>query len=43
MKNLKFWSDNPATIRAELYLRLRRRFPTVPAIRALDFVRMVQS
>jgi hypothetical protein len=39
----KFWSDNPAEQRAALYLNLRRRYPTIPALRVLDFVRMVQS
>lgn len=43
MKNVKFWSDNPAAKRAQAYLTLRRRYPTIPAIRAFAFVRSLQS
>jgi hypothetical protein len=43
MKTFTFWSDNPATQRAEMFLRLRRQFPQVPASEVLAFVRMVRK
>lgn len=43
MKNLVFWSTNPATRRAQIYLQIRRVFPMIPARLVFDFVCMVQG
>jgi hypothetical protein len=40
MNTTYFWSTNPATQVADIYLRVRRAFPSVTAANAIAFARM---